>query len=164
MTRPASLSLAAPNTTSAVNSTPIPLTDGGSSSSSPRGAHPNSDRRMGLEVAQNPTREDQPSSPEITSLPPFPSSPKDAPKHVREPSKGFFSNLKASKSSNKVHHVEPTIRKVSEDTPGNNSRLDENSIYSTRKSSCSTPDLSLPADMGINALINHEGTSLSLLL
>jgi hypothetical protein len=164
MTRPASLSLAVPNTTSAVKSTPIPPTDGGSSSSSPRGAHPNSDRQLGLEVAQNPTREDQPSSPEITSLPPFPSSPKDVPKHVREPSKGFFSNLKASKSSNKVHHVEPTIRKVSEDTTGNISRLDENSIYSTRKSSRSTPDLSLPADMGINALIKHEGTSLSLLL
>lgn len=159
MARPASLSLAVPKTTSAISSTLTSPTDAGSSSSSPRGVNPAIDRSAGLPIVQQPTKEDQPSSPEITSLPPFPSSPKDTPKHAREPSKGFFSNMKASKSSNKVHHVEPTIRQVSEDTLGSNSKVNETSIYSMRKSPGSTPDLSLPTNIDSNALNNYEGTS-----
>lgn len=158
MARPASLSLAVPKTTSAISSTLTSPTDAGSSSSSPRGANPAIERSAGLPIAQQPKKEDQSSSPEITSLPPFPSSPKDTPKHAREPSKGFFSNMKASKSSNKVHHVEPTIRQVSEDTLGSISKLNETPIYSMRMSPDSTPDLGLPTDMDSNALDKYEGT------
>jgi len=159
MARPASLSLAVPKTSSAVSSTLITPIDNGSSSSSPRGAKPTTDGSVGLPIALQSTREDPSSSPDFTSLPPFPSSPKDTSKHAREPSKGFFSNLKASKSSNKVHHVEPTIRQVSEDTPGNISKLDETPIYSMGKSPGSASDLSLSMNMDSNALDYHEGTS-----
>jgi hypothetical protein len=62
-----------------------------------------------------------PSSPTFTSLPPFPTSPGQTPRHARDPSKSFFSNLKASKSSFKIQGPESTIRKVapepSEDMP-----------------------------------------------
>ena len=81
---------------------------------------------------------DAPPSPTITSLPPFPSSPKTPSKHTRDQSRSFFSNLKASKSSNRVHHMEPTIRQV---PPGDTSPP-QNTIYSIRKGSGSTPDLS----------------------
>ena len=83
-----------------------------------------------------------PASPTLTSLPPFPSSPKSAPKHIRDQSKSFFANLKASKSSNKIQNFEPTIRQVSEDTTRAHKELGENSLYSLRKSPGSTPDLS----------------------
>ena len=81
-------------------------------------------------------------SPKLTSLPPFPTSPKTAPKHIRDQSRSFFANLKASKSSNKIHAPEPTIRQVSEDSSRGHKELRENSLYSLRKSPGSTPDLS----------------------
>lgn len=158
MARPASLSLAVPKTTSAISSVIASPTDAGSSSSSPRGASPTTERSVRLPIAQQPMKEDQPSSPDITSLPPFPSSPKDTPKHAREPSKGFFSNLKASKSSNKVHHVEPTIRQLSEDTPENISKLNENPIYPIRRSPGPPHETSAPMDVDSNALDDLEGT------
>ena len=61
-----------------------------------------------------------PTSPSFTSLPPFPTSPDSAPKHVRDPSKSFFSNLKASKSSSKIQQIEPTIRQVRQDSSEGN--------------------------------------------
>jgi hypothetical protein len=57
-----------------------------------------------------------PLSPTFTSLPPFPSSPGMMSKHTRDPSRSFFANLKASKSSSKIQHPEATIRKVSQDS------------------------------------------------
>ena len=137
ITRPASLSLAIPIRSSPASSTITSPTDG----ASPRDLHTSS--------AENPppleprSLEDPSKSPDLTSLPPFPSSPKDTPTHTREPSKGFFSNMKASKSSNKLHHTEPTIRHVSEDTARSNVASSENLLYSLRKTPGSTPDLSL---------------------
>ncbi|MCJ1350685.1 MAG: hypothetical protein MMC33_000666 [Icmadophila ericetorum] len=61
-----------------------------------------------------------PTSPSFTSLPPFPTSPGATPKHARDPSKFFFSNLKASKSSTKIQP--PTIRQVPSDTRENTSQ------------------------------------------
>ena len=144
MARPASLSLTMPKTTSAVSSTVASPTYAGSSTSSlglAQSVH--NEKWKSLESRRQAFNNDQqpPSSPEITSLPPFPSSPRDAPKHTREPSKGFFSNLKASKSSNKVYQIEPTIRQVSEDIPRGKADSKENTIYSVRRSPGSTPDL-----------------------
>lgn len=55
-----------------------------------------------------------PKSPTFTSLPPYPTSPEHTPKHAHNPSKSFFTNLKASKSSAKIQSPESTIRKVSD--------------------------------------------------
>ena len=141
MVRPASLSLAMPKRASPVSSTITSPTDAEGSSLSPRHWHPsNAENPQPLEPR---SVEDQSNSPDLTSLPPFPTSPKDTPNHTREPSKGFFSNMKASKSSNKVFHVEPTIRHVSEDTARSNVDSSEKSLYSLRKTTGSTPDLSL---------------------
>ncbi|KAI4199799.1 MAG: hypothetical protein LQ346_002522 [Caloplaca aetnensis] len=77
----------------------------------------------------------------ITSLPPVPSSPKNAPKHGQ--SRSLFGNLKAAKSSNKVNNLETTIRQVSEDLPRDNMNVTGASLYSLGKGPGSTPDLSL---------------------
>ncbi|KAL9076817.1 MAG: hypothetical protein Q9161_000802 [Pseudevernia consocians] len=141
MTRPASLSLPLPRSASPVSSTFTSPTNGGGSSPSPRHLHTsNAENPQPLEPH---SAEDPSKSPDLTSLPPFPYSPMDKPNHAREPSKGFFSNMKASKSSNKVYHMEPTIRHVSEDTARSNVDSTEKSLYSLRKTTGSTPDLSL---------------------
>ncbi|KAL9046587.1 MAG: hypothetical protein Q9214_000611 [Letrouitia sp. 1 TL-2023] len=86
---------------------------------------------------------DVPGSPIITSLPPIPSSPKHIARHGREQSKSFFANLKAAKSSNKVHRIEPTIRKVPDDYPNEQPVGEEKTLYSLPKASGSSPDLTL---------------------
>ena len=159
MARPTSLSLTVPKRASAISSDITSPTDAGSNSPSPREGVPINARKFDPDPAQFPPAENQPNSPDFTSLPPFPSSPKDGPRHTREASKGFFSNLKASKSSNKVHQVQsitqPTIRQVSEDIPRNHD-LNENNIYSLRKSPGSTPDLSLSNTEG-SSIEDREG-------
>lgn len=143
MPRPASISLAMPKRTSVISSIITSPLDAESGAISPRGIKAANHKVAETSTITSPAAEEQPGSPDFTSLPPFPTSPKDTPKHTREPSKGFFSNLKASKSSNKVYHVEPTIRQVSEDITRSDITLNESSIYSIRKSPGSTPDLSL---------------------
>ena len=81
-----------------------------------------------------------PTSPTFTSLPQFPSSPKAIPKHSRDASKSFFSNLKASKSSVKIQPPEATIRQVPADLH-NNVRPKGNLLYKMASNSSSTPDL-----------------------
>ena len=154
MARPASLTLTMPKSASTVSSTITSASGVASDSSSPREAKAISGRAANVPIAQPHSDQHQPRSPELTSLPPFPSSPMDAPKHAREQSKGFFSNLKASKSSNKVHHIEPTIRKVSEDIPRKNADISESTIYSMRKHNESTPDLSLTTSLDDVSLDN----------
>ena len=158
MARPTSLSLTVPKRVSAISSDITSSTDAGSSSPSPREANPVSTRNPVFDAPQSPSAEDPTNSPEFTSLPPFPSSPKQKPKHAREPSKGFFSNLKASKSSQKVFQVEPTIRQVSEEIPRSNLDFTGNSIYSMRKSPGSTPDLSLTNTLEGSSQGTREGT------
>ena len=141
MVRPASLSLAMPKHVSPVSSTITSPIEGEHSSPSPRHFHTSS--------AENPQSlephsiNDQSNSPDLTSMPPFPTSPLDTPNHSREPSRGFFANMKPSKSSSKMFNMEPTIRHVSEDTARSNVDSSERSLYSLRKSPGSTPDLSL---------------------
>jgi hypothetical protein len=84
-----------------------------------------------------------PTSPNLTSLPPFPSSPRATSKHMRDQSKSFFANLKASKSSNRVHQMESTIRHIPEEDPQDDAKpRGKATLYSMRKGSGSTPDLS----------------------
>lgn len=169
MPRPASLCLTMPPSTSAVSSTATSPADAGdvrSSLSSPASTsaenapsaamNPNSGG-IHLPTTSSHPPEAEPSSPEITSLPPFPPSPKDTPKHTRESSKSFFSNLKASKSSSKIHTVEPTIRQVSEETPRSKVEDQDESIYSLSKQKTgSTPDLSL-SNFNLNSSEDRKG-------
>ncbi|KAI4141579.1 MAG: hypothetical protein L6R39_005279 [Caloplaca ligustica] len=74
----------------------------------------------------------------VTSLPSVPSSPKNVPKHG--PSRSLFGNLKAAKSSNKVHKLETTIRQVSEDLPRDKINGGGAAFYSLDKGH-DTPDI-----------------------
>lgn len=44
----------------------------------------------------------EPPTPNFTAMPQYPPSPKESTKHNRDPSRSFFANLKASKSSHKI--------------------------------------------------------------
>ena len=79
-----------------------------------------------------------PTSPAITSLPQFPASPNHAHQHTCDPSKSFFSNLKASKSSNKVQIPQASIRQVTDEQPESNGQ--QPLMYNIQTGS--TPDLS----------------------
>ena len=150
MAKAQSLSIGIPNTPSPVSSTITSPTEPRSRSTSPNspGRRQISADRTGSDTRAYPrsngepySTTDPPGSPNLTSLPAFPSSPKNTPKHLRDQSRSFFSNLKASKSSNRVHTIEPTIRQVSNDVKTNkDSRGHE--MYSLRKNTGSTPDLS----------------------
>ena len=146
-----SLSVAIPSTSSPISSTITSPTEPRSRSLSPGSpAH-----RVELPIRTKPntqaytkvndearSTDDHPGSPTLTSLPPFPPSPKGTPKHLRDQSKSFFSNLKASKSSNKVHTMETTIREVPHTSARGDKDFRENGIYTLRKNTGSTPDLS----------------------
>src|SRR6202007_2375695 len=61
-----------------------------------------------------------PSSPRITAMPELPPSPvPQSPKHGRETSKNFFSNLMASKSSHKLQSSETNISEAVEKSTAN---------------------------------------------
>ena len=101
--------------------------------------HPDQTDAHGIHLVESPST---PLSPEITSLPPFPATSKTTHKHMRDPSKSFFSNLKASKSSNRVHHMEPSVRKVSDEVVRPDGDGSVTPLYTMRKSPGSSPDLS----------------------
>ncbi|EHY52194.1 hypothetical protein HRR83_003243 [Exophiala dermatitidis] len=84
-----------------------------------------------------------PNSPTITAIPEFPPSPvTQSPRHGREASKSFFSNLMASKSSHKLQSSESSIPESGE-RPGTRSRPSskDRSVHSVQKQG-STPELS----------------------
>lgn len=154
MPRTTSLSLALPSAASPISSAiTSPTASESTSASSPcskRGdlrhdnkeSHSNQAHSARSQILEPLSATDAPSSPTLTSLPPFPTSPKVNPRHMRDQSKSFFSNLKASKSSNRVHYMEPTIRTVSEDATEPDAPSHGNSMYSIHNSTGSTPDLS----------------------
>jgi hypothetical protein len=90
-----------------------------------------------------PTANNEPTSPRITAvpdMPPSPSSPKDI-QHTRDPSKSFFSNLMASKSSHKLNASQQSL---DEKTESKNARSRANSkdrSLHTIKKQGSTPEL-----------------------
>ncbi|KAL9113729.1 MAG: hypothetical protein Q9227_002174 [Pyrenula ochraceoflavens] len=81
-----------------------------------------------------------PSSP-ITAIPQYPPSPpKTSPKHGRDPSKSFFSNLMASKSSHRLHSPERNGNHVEKQSNSRASSRDR-VPYTNPKARGSTPDL-----------------------
>jgi hypothetical protein len=96
-----------------------------------------------------------PSSPKITAMPELPPSPvPQSPKHGRDQSKGFFSNLMASKSSHRLHASETSIPDAAE-RPKARSRTSskDRSLHSIKRQE-STPDL--PRSMGNNGNQAHS--------
>lgn len=156
MPRSSSLSLAMPSASSPVSSAITTPTVSETASASPQSSkygefrfddkenHSNKvvNDGAGPRIVEPHLVTEVPLSPNLTSLPPFPSSPQSAPKHMRDPSRSFFSNLKASKSSNRVHHVEPTIRQVPLENPRDAEEPAPKPFYTVSKGSGSTPDLS----------------------
>lgn len=150
MGKPPALFVATPNTASPVSSAVTSPTNPRSRSPSPHspvpqqsfGNPPGAGLRNGSEPVNEPFTSTDPTSPTLTSLPHIPSPPKNSSRHIRDQSRSFFSNLKAAKSSNKVHNLEPTIRQVSQDTTRSLTESNESTLYSLRKSPGSTPDLS----------------------
>ena len=163
MARTTSLSLAMPAASpvsSAITSPAASETTSASPPSSKRGDlryenyHPSQGHATRPQMLEPLSATAAASSPTFTSLPPFPTSPKVNPRHMRDQSKSFFSNLKASKSSNRVHYMEPTVRKVSEDPTEPDPESRESSLYSIRNNTGSTPDLSTSA----LSVISREGS------
>lgn len=166
MAMPQTLFVATPPTPSPVSSAITSPTDPRSRTPSESGSVPpqgrdaslNSRSKYGAEPHIEPQPPQSPASPTLTSLPPLPSSPKNGPKHIRDQSKSFFANLKASKSSNKIHNIEPTIRHVPQSTTRSLNEPKENILYSLRKSPGSTPDLS-KSTFGNNSADASDGGS-----
>ena len=152
MARPASLSLTMPKSSSVVSSIMTSSTYTGRDSPPPVEAKAINGQGMERSIGHTGSIEDQPTSPEFTSLPPFPSSPTSTSRQAREASRGFFSNLKASKSSSKVHHIEPTIRQVSEDVPRNHTA-----------DSVSITDPSLSSSVDNTSVAKSEGKHLEIM-
>ncbi|KAL8800570.1 MAG: hypothetical protein Q9182_005081 [Xanthomendoza sp. 2 TL-2023] len=165
MAKSKSLSLTLPQNASPVSSAITSPSDPGSRKASPSQGQKtyaqDGPQRQVSGTSNNSTLLEETQEPEetnLTSLPSMPSSPKTGPKHGRDHSRSIFANLKASKSSNKVHKLEPTIRQVSEDTPRNHPNGGEASPYSLHKSPGSTPDLSL-STLTTSSLDVPDGTS-----
>ena len=81
-----------------------------------------------------------PTSPTITAIPQFPPSPRSPPKHGRDPSKSFFSNLMASKSSHRLNSPDRNTESPVEKEPKSRTSSKERSLYS-RHVRGSTTDL-----------------------
>lgn len=80
-------------------------------------------------------------SPRITAMPEFPPSPsRSSPKHGRDPSKSFFSNLMASKSSHKLESPHPNEKEPVRLTVKSRASSRDRSLHSLRGKT-STPDL-----------------------
>lgn len=83
------------------------------------------------------------SSPRITAMPELPPSPtnQSTPKHGRDASKNFFSNLMASKSSHKLHVSETSLPDATEKASARSrASSKDRSLHSVRRQG-STPDL-----------------------
>ena len=139
MVRSSSLSLGIPPNPSPISSNVTSPTDPGSRASTPGSATESRTQEQShsqprlthteLQMSHSHATPDPPLSPEFTSLPPFPESPIETPRGGQESSKGFFANLKASKSSNKVNSVlDPSIRQVPDDV----SRKDLDTVEGTK--------------------------------
>ena len=81
-------------------------------------------------------------SPRFTAVPEFPTSPsRPSPKHGRDPSKSFFSNLMASKSSHRLDSPnQKNEKETGRSTAKSRASSKDRTLYSLR-SKASTPDL-----------------------
>jgi hypothetical protein len=82
---------------------------------------------------------DTPMTPTLTAIPPYPPSPnpKESSRHNRDPSRSFFGNLKASKSS---HRIQPSESSNGEGHPKSRGSSKDRITYSSRAQE-STSDL-----------------------
>ncbi|KAL1967082.1 hypothetical protein VTN77DRAFT_3606 [Rasamsonia byssochlamydoides] len=92
-----------------------------------------------LIIPSSPNGRDEPPTPGLTSLPQYPVSPKDSPKHNRDASKSFFANLKASKSSHKLSTSDSSGQSGGNLPKSRSSSRDRSQL--TSKANRSTPDL-----------------------
>jgi len=99
-----------------------------------------------------------PSSPRITAvpdIPPSPSSPMLA-QHARDPSKSFFSNLKASKSSHRLNSSDQNVAEISEkQNARSRASSKDRSLHSLRKQG-STPELPRYTAPNNTTHVSHE--------
>ncbi|KAL8928187.1 MAG: hypothetical protein Q9208_001897 [Pyrenodesmia sp. 3 TL-2023] len=138
-----------PQTSSFISSAPTTPSETNSRTTSPRFPQDGSLQHARTQDGMNGTKETSLSLEDVqgleasavTSLPPVPSPPKNAPRHGQ--SRSLFGNLRAAKSSNKVNNLQTTIRQVSEDLPRDNTNGRPAGLYSLGKGPGSTPDLSL---------------------
>jgi hypothetical protein len=106
-----------------------------------------------------------PTSPTISAIPQYPESPPGSPKHGRDPSKSFFSNLMASKSSHRLQSPDRNGTGVSERaTSKSRASSKDRTLYSLRNRG-STPDLPktirIPEKAAVVAAESHEPDNLS---
>src|SRR5699024_2406194 len=82
----------------------------------------------------------EPTTPGVTAIPQYPPSPpKDSPRHTRDPSRSFFSGLKAPKSSHKAQRSD--CSNTSGDKPKSRGSSTDRKIPIPSKQSESSPDL-----------------------
>lgn len=80
----------------------------------------------------------EPPTPGFTAIPQYPPSPKDTPKHSRDPSRSFFANLKAPKTSHKAQRSDGS---ESGDKPKSRGSSRDRKTQISSKLYESTPDL-----------------------
>jgi hypothetical protein len=149
------------------------------SSSSPQspGSVPTSPLLKDLSMGRNKTGKDRvkievsrradtngPTSPTISAIPQYPESPPGSPKHGRDPSKSFFSNLMASKSSHRLQSPDRNGTSSSERaTSKSRASSKDRTLYSLRNRG-STPDLPkairAPEKVAVVAAESHEPDNL----
>ncbi|OJJ42930.1 hypothetical protein ASPZODRAFT_75242 [Penicilliopsis zonata CBS 506.65] len=92
-----------------------------------------------LSAAASTTHGPEPPTPGFTAIPQYPPSPKDSPKHSRDPSRSFFSNLKPSKVSHKTHRSDESDHSTEKPKSRGSSRDRKTQIFT--KPCESTSDL-----------------------
>lgn len=105
-----------------------------------------------------------PTSPTVSATPHYPESPPGSPKHARDPSKSFFSNLLASKSSHRLQSPDRNGTGFSERaTSKSRASSKDRTLYSLRNRG-STPDLPKtirgPEKAAVVAAESHEPDNL----
>jgi hypothetical protein len=115
--------------------------------------------RVNIEVSRR-ADTNGPTSPTISAIPQYPESPPGSPKHGRDPSKSFFSNLMASKSSHRLQSPDRNGTSSSERaTSKSRASSKDRTLYSLRNRG-STPDLPktirAPEKVAVVAAESHE--------
>ncbi|WEW60043.1 hypothetical protein PRK78_005527 [Emydomyces testavorans] len=87
---------------------------------------------------------DAPLTPDITAIPPYPSSPRDTTKHGRDTSKSFFTNFKASRSTHRVNHSGNSISRPGEEKPTSRGSSKDRSAHDSRGQHNSSSSFSKP--------------------
>ncbi|KAH8703459.1 hypothetical protein BGW36DRAFT_87192 [Talaromyces proteolyticus] len=86
----------------------------------------------------SPGQTPEPPTPGLTAMPQYPSSPRDT-RHSRDPSRSFFSNLKASRSSHKISNSDSSG--LSADQPSKSRASSRDRSRPMARKNGSTPDL-----------------------